>query len=173
MEVFDAERGSRYGGNIRTYAARAGIRPVSKSVGRLLAHEEKVGLYRPETWTIWKKRVEENRYRFMEFMYDAKRKGKRLVGNSCPGRAATLLHYYGIDTALMPYVAELPNGLKVGKYLPGKHIPVVSNEILFKEQPEYVVLLAWHYSAYMIKDLRARGLKSRFVVPLPEFTVVS
>ena len=172
MEVFDVERGDRYGGNIRAYIARKGVRPISKRVRELLAREEKAGLHRPETWAKWKKRVEENRFRFMDFAYDAKKKGKHLVGNSCPGRATTLLNYYGVDTALMPYVAELPNGLKVGKYLPGKHIPVVSNNILFKEQPDYVVLLAWHYSDFMIQDLRARGLKSRFIIPLPEFKVV-
>ena len=172
MEVFDVERGDRYGGNIRAYIARKGVRPISKRVRELLAREEKAGLHRPETWAKWKKRVEENRFRFMDFAYDAKKKGKHLVGNSCPGRATTLLNYYGVDTALMPYVAELPNGLKVGKYLPGKHIPVISNGILFKEQPDYVVLLAWHYSDFMIQDLRARGLKSRFIIPLPEFKVV-
>ncbi|PIQ69048.1 MAG: methyltransferase [Candidatus Taylorbacteria bacterium CG11_big_fil_rev_8_21_14_0_20_46_11] len=172
MEVFDVERGDRYGGNIRAYAARKGTRNISKNVGELLAHEDKVGLHKPETWIKWKKRVEKNRLQCMDFLYDAKKKGKRLVGNSCPGRSATLLNYYGIDTTLMPYVAELPNGLKVGKFLPGKHIPVVSNEILFKEQPDYIVLLAWHYSDYMIADLRKRGIKGKFIVPLPEFKII-
>jgi hypothetical protein len=82
------------------------------------------------------------------------------------------MNYYGIHKSIMPYVAELPEGLKVGKYLPGTHTPVVSNEILWREQPDYIVLLAWHYSDYMIKDLRARGIKGKFVIPLPELRIV-
>jgi len=172
LEVFDVQRASRYGGNIRAYVARKGVHPIKASVPELLKVEEDAGLFKPETWAKWRKKVDENRYRFMELAYEAKRKGLKFVGNSCPGRGAILVNYYGIDKNIMPYVAELPNGLKVGRYLPGKHIPVVANDILFKEQPDYVVLLAWHFADYMIKDLHARGLKSKFVVPLPEFRVV-
>jgi hypothetical protein len=172
LEVFDVQRAERYGGNIRAYVARNGVQQVDFRVARLLAEEEEKGLFNPDTWALWRRRVDTNRVRFMELAYEAKRKGWRFVGNSCPGRGAVLVNYYGLDKSLMPYVAELPNGLKVGRYLPGKHIPVVSNEILFEEQPEYAVLLAWHYSDYMVKDLRSRGLKSKFVIPLPEFRIV-
>ena len=57
-------------------------------------------------------------------------------------------------------------------FLPGKHIPVINNEMLIKEQPDYVVLLAWHYAEPIMKQLKARGLKSTFVIPLPDLTVV-
>lgn len=172
LEVFAVQRASRYGGNIRAYVCRKGSRPIEPGVRALLDEEEQKGLFDPKRWEEWRVKVGENRTKFMELAYEAKKKGQSFVGNSCPGRGAVLLNYFGVDEFLMPYVAELPNGLKVGKFLPGTHIPVVSNEILFKEQPDYVVILAWHYSDYIIKDLRARGLKSKFVVPLPEFHIV-
>jgi hypothetical protein len=172
LEVFDVERASRYGGNVRAYVARKGKMPISPNVGALLKVEEDAGLFKPETWAAWRKRVETNRIKFMELAYQAKKMGQSFIANSCPGRGAVLMNYYGIDKTLIPYVAELPNGLKVGKYLPGTHQPVVSNEILWKDQPDYIALLAWHYSDYMIKDLRSRGIKGKFVVPLPELTVI-
>jgi hypothetical protein len=58
-------------------------------------------------------------------------------------------------------------------YLPGKHIPVVNNQRLIDENPEYVVLLAWHYAEPIAKQLRARGLKSKFVTPLPTVEVLN
>ncbi|HEY9585791.1 MAG TPA: class I SAM-dependent methyltransferase [Candidatus Paceibacterota bacterium] len=172
MEVFDVQRASRYGGNIRAYAAWKGSHPVSQRVAALLKEEEDKELFSPERWAKWREEVGENRNKFMELAYRAKTEGKKFVGNSCPGRGAVLLNYFGVDPHLMPYVAELPNGLKVGKFLPGVHIPVVSNEILFKEKPDYVVILAWHYADHIIKDLRGRGLKSKFVIPLPKFHVI-
>ena len=72
----------------------------------------------------------------------------------------------------MPYIAEQPTSLKLGLHLPGKHIPVVNNEVLFREQPDYVVLLAWHYAEPIKKLLRERGLKSKLVVPLPAMRVL-
>jgi hypothetical protein len=173
MEVFDVQRADRYGGNIRAYVARKGIHPISPRVGELLALEDARGLFKPETWAKWRQRAEENRNRFMELAYKAKNKGLRFVADSCPGRGAVLVNYYGIDETLMPYIAQLPETEKVGKYLPGTHIPIVDNKIILKEQPDYIVILAWHYGDYIMKNWRAKGIKSKFVLPLPRFRVIS
>jgi hypothetical protein len=108
----------------------------------------------------------------MELAFSARRDGLRFVGNSCPGRCSTLLNYYGMTKDLMPYLAEQPSSLKLGKYLPGKRIPIVNNQRLIDEQPDYVVLLAWHYAGPIAEQLRARGLKSKFVTPLPQVEVL-
>lgn len=172
LEVFDVERSSRYGGNIRVYIARKNVFSVSPAVGELLALEDKIGLNQPEVWTAWRNRVDENRRRFMELAYEAKHKGLRFVADSCPGRGAVLINYYGVDKTLIPYIAQLPQSEKVGKFLPGTHIPIVDNQIILKEQPDYIVILAWHYSDYIIKNWRAKGIKSKFVLPLPEFRII-
>ncbi|OHA20363.1 MAG: methyltransferase [Candidatus Taylorbacteria bacterium RIFCSPHIGHO2_01_FULL_51_15] len=172
LEVFDVTRASRYGGNIRAYFARKGVRKVHTRVKELLALEEKAGLFKPETWAAWRARVAENRRRLMELAYAAKRKGLRFVADSCPGRGAVLVNYYGLDETLMPYIAQLPGSEKIGKFLPGTHIPIVDNKIILKEQPDYIVILAWHYGDYIIKEWRAKGVTSTFVLPLPEFKIV-
>ncbi len=172
MEVFDVQRASRYGGNIRAYIARKGVKKISPEVKKLLDLEEKVGLHRPEAWAKWHKRVMDNRIKFMEHAYSVKSKGQKLVADSCPGRGAVLVNYYGIDHNLMPYIAQLPGSEKIGKYLPGTHIPIVDNKIILEEQPDYIVILAWHYSDYIIDNWRKKGVKSKFILPLPEFKIV-
>jgi hypothetical protein len=172
MEVFDVERGERYGGNIRAYVARRGRYPTEQAVAALLDHEVRAGLFDPQAWSGFRARVGAQRDRFMAFAYAAKARGELLVANSCPGRSSTLLNYYGVDRQLMPYICELPTSLKLGRFLPGKHIPIVENSRLFEVQPDWVVLLAWHYADYMAAALRRAGLKSRFIVPLPEFLLL-
>lgn len=172
MEVFDVRRADRYGGNIRAYVARKGARAIKAAVPDLLALEVERGLFEPKTYVRFRDRILENRDILMTLAYKARRSGLGFVGNSCPGRCSTLLNYYGMTRDLMPYLAEQPTSLKLGLYLPGKHIPVVDNRILIEEQPEYVVLLAWHYAAPIAEQLRARGLKSKFVVPLPQAQIL-
>ena len=172
MEVFDVKRADRYGGNIRAYVGRKGRRPIAQRVPDLLALEVKKGLFEPRTYADFRARVFESRDRLMELAFQARRRGERFVGNSCPGRCSTLLNYYGMTRDLMPYLAEQPTSLKLGLYLPGKHIPVVPNQRLIDEQPEEVVLLAWHYAQPIAEQLRARGLKSKFITPLPEVRVL-
>jgi hypothetical protein len=172
MDVFDVQRADRYGGNIRAYVCWKGARPVSGAVGELLALEERSGIFSPTTFETFRQKIYENRDRMMELAFQARRLGMTFVGNSCPGRCATLLNFYGMTPDLMPYICEQPTSLKLGMYLPGKHIPVVVNQRLIDEQPDFVVLLAWHYAGPIAEQLRARGLKSRFVLPLPEFKVM-
>ena len=94
------------------------------------------------------------------------------MADSCPGRGTVLINYYGIDIDLIPYIAQLPNSEKVGKYLPGKHIPVVDNKIIIKDKPDYIVILAWHYADYIVEQWRKKGVKAKFVIPLPEFKII-
>ena len=72
----------------------------------------------------------------------------------------------------MPYIAEQPTSLKLGKFLPGKHIPILEDQILFKEQPDFVVIFAWHYAKEIAQNLRSRGLKSKFILPLPNVKIL-
>ena len=173
MEVFDARRVERYGGNIRVYVARKGLRPVSSAVGELLALEESSGLHEPESWRAFVERVHTGRDRFMTHLYELRSAGASVAGYACPGRASTLLNFYGVTPDLIPYIAELPNSLKLDKFLPGRHIPIVDNRRMYEERPENVVILAWHYTDYIVERLRAEGVTANLILPLPEFRVLT
>jgi len=170
--ITDVERGTRYGGNIRVHVTKGKNRSISKRVELLLKLEEESGLYQLETYTKFADRVKQAKNDFMNFIFKIKSEGKTIVGNSCPGRCVTLLNYYGVDGELLPYIAEQPTSLKLNMFLPGKHMPIVNNEILIKEQPDYVVLLAWHYAKPIIEQLKERGLRSNFIIPLPDMTIL-
>lgn len=170
--VTDVERGSRYGGNMRVHVTKGKNRPVSANITNLLKLEEESGLDKLETYKKFAGRVKRAKEEFIKFMIKIRDEGKNVVGNSCPGRCVTLLNYYGMGTDWIAYIAEQPTSLKLGMYLPGKHIPIVNNETLLKEQPDYVILLAWHYAEPIMEQLKNRGLKSDFIIPLPDFRVV-
>lgn len=170
--VTDVERGNRYGGNIRVFATKGKGRTVHPTVAKLLQLEHAFGLGKLTTYKKFAGRVKKARFACMDFLMKTKKAGKSVVGDSCPARASTLLNYYGVDTELLPYITEQPTSLKLNKYLPGKHIPIVNNERLIVEQPDYVVILAWHYAKPIMERLKARGLKSDFIIPLPDFKIV-
>ena len=172
LEVFDVRRADRYGGNIRAYIAKKDLYEIKDSVKELLNIELKKKIFHPDTWKKFRQRVSDNRQKFMELAYESKKYGKTFVADSCPGRGAVLINYYGMDQTILSYVAQLPNSEKVGQFVPGTDIPIVDNSIILEDNPDYVVILAWHYADYIINNWRKKGLKSKFILPLPNFSVI-
>jgi hypothetical protein len=169
MEVFDAKRVSTREGSIEVSAGWKGKHTITPEVKKLLKIEEDVGLFDPQGWKKFRQRVVEQKRKFLDLVQKVKKQGLKLVADSCPTRGVVLLNYYGLD---LPYVAQLPGTEKVGKYIPGTHTPIVSNDLILKDEPDYILILAWHYSDYIIKNWRAKGVKAKFIVPLPEFQIV-
>lgn len=172
IEVFDAQRINSREGSIRAYVGWKGKHPINPSVAKILKLEIEKKLFEPRSWEKFRLKVKDNRERFLDLAYAAKRKGLRFVADSCPTRGVVLVNYFGLDRSLLPYVSQIPKTEKIGKYLPGTHTPIVSNEIILKEKPDYILILAWHYADYIIKNWRSKGLKSKFIVPLPEFKII-
>ena len=173
LEVFDVQRADRYGGNIRAYIGWTGEHPVSPAVDNLLALEDRMGLFDHLSWAGFRGRVCEAREQTMNFLYRMRREGKSVAGVSAPGRCATLLNYFGIGPDLLPYLGELHNSLKLGKYQPGCHIPIVDNKRIIQEQPDAVLLMAWHYAEPIVERLRREGYAGDIYAPLPTFRKVS
>ena len=172
MEVFDAERVLTREGSVKVSAGWKGEHPISPEVKKLLKAEEDAGLFNPKEWTKFQERVIKQKEKFLNLIREVKRKGLSLVADSCPTRGVVLLNYYNCDINVLPYVAQLPGTEKVGKYIPGTHNPIVSNEVILKDEPDYILILAWHYSDYIIKNWRAKGVKAKFVIPLPNFQII-
>lgn len=170
--VIDAEVTERYSGTIRVYAQYAENASVKPSIQAILNREKAFGIDQAETYERFRQRVEKSKMQLLELALEAKAKNLSFVGNSCPGRCSTLLNYVGISRHLMPYICEQPTSAKLDLHLPGKHIPICKNQRLINEQPDYVVLLAWHYGDVIRKELRKRGLKSKLVMPLPEVRII-
>ena len=57
--------------------------------------------------------------------------------------------------------------------MPGTNIPVVSENIIFKKKPQYLLLLSWHISKELIHNLKRKGYKGKFIIPLPKPRIVS
>ena len=49
---------------------------------------------------------------------------------------------------------------------------IFDEERMLQEQPEYALLLSWHYSEPIIKKLRQKGLRSKIILPLPDVKII-
>lgn len=163
LEIFHAERVERYGGNIRVHVAWKGSRPVDGTVMEMRLTEVEAGITDRHTWQVFRNRIDYARECFRYFVCE----NGPLVACSAPGRASTLLNYFGVSAKDIRYTGELEGSLKLGKYLPGCHIPVLTNKRFLENEPSNIVLLAWHYGKEIARRLKREGVHSRLWVPLP------
>jgi hypothetical protein len=170
FSIFDVERVPTHGGSIRVWADR-GKREVSPRVDELVALEEEHGLYDDSAFDRFAQRIQEGKLRLLELLVEARREGP-IVGIGAPGRASTLLAYTGITRELVDSITELTGSLKIGKYTPGTHIPIVDERELYERQPPHALVLSWHIGDAIMPKVRERGYRGRFIVPLPEPRIV-
>ena len=166
LEIIHAKRIPTHGGSIRTYVARRGVHSVKESVSELLT-QEKTAVTTKESFEAFKRKVVSSKLELNALLAGLKRNGKKIYGVSSPSRAITLINYTGIDDGIIDCVLELPNSHKIGKYIPGTLIPVVAEDRLISDPPDYAILFSWHIAAELAPKLRAKGYKGKFIVPLP------
>ena len=170
MSVINAERISVAGGSIRIFA-KPGKHEASANVARIIKEEEKFGLYDLEKLKKFGNEAIIVKHELMELMLNCKKEG-RIVGIGGAARSNTLLGFAGINNSLIDYIAEKPGSPKIGLYTPHTHIPIVNEERLFIEQPEFGLVLSWHIGDDLMNILREKGYKGKFVMPLPKPHIV-
>ena len=62
---------------------------------------------------------------------------------------------------------------KINHFLPGTDIPIHNEKKLYIDQPEYAFIFSWHISKEIINNLKTRGYKGKFIIPLPTPRIVS
>ncbi len=174
MTLFDVEQLPTHGGSLRIYARHTAdeSRPVSGRAHALLALERQFGPGPAATYAGFAEQVRATKRALLEFLIEAKRAGKRIVGYGAPGKGNTLLNYCGIGVDFLDFTVDR-NPYKQGKYTPGMHIPIRPPEELFAAQPDYVLILPWNLKDEVLATVGADPrLKAQFVVPIPTVQIV-
>ena len=173
LKLIDANVVERYNGSIRVVVTKNKSFKELVDINKILEEEKSFGILDDKVWDKFKNNIVNSKKNLLQVLTDLKKEGKTLAANSCPARCSTLINYCDIGTDLIPYIAEQPTSFKLNKFLPGKHIPIIKNDILFEKQPDYVLLLAWHLKVPIINYLRSKGLKSKFIIPLPNVEIIN
>lgn len=138
----------------------------------MLAYEKSIGLNTIEAVHAFGARVEALKTHTLELLSDLKKKGKVVYGYGASTKGNTLLQYYGIDTSLIPAIAERQTQ-KVGKLTAGSWIPIISEDEMRKARPDYLFVLPWHFiNEFYRRESEFLKRGGKFIVPLPELQVI-
>jgi len=173
LDIFDVEELPTHGGSLRIFAKHIENISIPNS-GRVLAMLEKenqFGLTTIETYTTYQEASEKVKNDFLLFLLNAKNQGKKVAAYGAAAKGVTLLNFCGVRKDLINFVVDA-SPHKQSKFLPGIHIPVVSEEEISKNKPDYVVILPWNLKDEISGQLSyVRSWDAKFVVAVPKLEI--
>jgi len=173
LTVFDVDELPTHGGSLRIYAKHDtdSTHPVTSTLEELRERELKAGVNGLEYYASFADRVKETKRKLLDFLIDARRRGKSVAGYGAPGKGNTLLNYCGIRTDFLDFTVDR-NPYKHGRFTPGTRIPIYPPARLREARPDYVLILPWNLrDEIMSQHSYIREWGGQFVIPIPELRV--
>lgn len=174
LELFDVEEIPTHGGSLRIYAKHkedAG-KPISPNVAALLDKEISAGLTNISAYADFQQKALKVKLDIASFLIEQKRNERKVAAYGAAAKGNTLLNYCGIKKDLIQYVVDA-NPNKQNKYLPASHIPVVNEEYLKNDKPDYVIIFPWNLRDEITVQLAyIKDWGGKFVIPVPELEIL-
>ena len=174
LSVFDVQELPTHGGSLRVFAQRqtTGVHAISPSVLEVSESEQAAGVTTASYYSDAQSRADYAKNALLSFLIDAKNTGKKVGAYGAAAKGNTLFNYAGVRPDLVPWVID-KNPAKKGKYLPGSRIPIVDEDCLRKERPDYLVILPWNLRLEVMAQLDyVREWGCRFVTAIPNMRIV-
>ncbi len=173
MSIFDVEQIGTHGGSLRVFAQKSdtGRYKYTGMSDEVLAREKQAGMLTHGFYGEFQQKAESIKDEFVEFLLEAKSAKKKVAAYGAAAKGNTLMNFAGIRADLVSFVVD-KNPHKVGRFMPGSRISIVSEEKIKQEKPDYVVILPWNLKDEISSQLDyVRHWGGEFVVAVPELSV--
>jgi NDP-4-keto-2,6-dideoxyhexose 3-C-methyltransferase len=174
LRVFDAALTPSNGGSLRLALCHVGAsyRPEEGRIDHLRRLESVASADSFSVYADFGAKVSRSRDHLLSFIDLSTRRNKTIFVYGASTKGNTLLQYCGLDASVIAAAAER-NPEKFGRRTPGTAIPIVSEETARECQPDYFLVLPWHFRREFIERESAfRRSGGRLVFPLPNFEIV-
>jgi hypothetical protein len=174
MKIVDVQMNSVNGGSFAVTATHKDNRIWSNNaiVEWLLEQEERMGLGTPRPYRDFEERVYRHRADLTRLLRTLVADGRKVLGYGASTKGNVLLQFCGFTEKDIPAIAEV-NEDKFGAFTPGTLIPIVSEAEARAMQPDYFLVLPWHFKEGIVireQEFIAKG--GKMIFPFPEIEIV-
>jgi hypothetical protein len=184
LNVVDVELNDVNGGSFRVFVRKkkaklsnfktAPYRDVANfKIKSLLTYENSLKLNEKQTYLNFYKKINELKEETVEFIKKAKKEGKTVWGYGASTKGNTLLQWFGLDNTYIDAIAD-KSPYKHGSKTIGTNIPIVSEEEMRKQNPDYLLILPWHFvQEFKKREIDFLNSGGKFIIPCPKFEIFS
>lgn len=178
--IKDVELNNVNGGSIRVYLQKESARnfrsPADADICRiriqsLLDWEESAGYNDIGIYESFFAKINRLKRKTIDFIVTEKYRGKKIYGYGASTKASTLYQYFQLDNELIDKIAEKQER-KVGLKTIGTNIPIISDEEMRGDQPDYLLVGPW----FFLENFKQREKEylekgGAFILTSPEFSI--
>jgi len=170
FKIVDVEFNEINGGSFSVMVSKKES-PLDPSDNVRLAFEKEIGfdLDSIRTYLNFSKRIDKLRNEMHDFIKKIKSENKTISAIGASTKGNVLLQYYGLDSEILDYIGEV-NELKFNCFTPGSLISIISEEKVLDRNPDYLLILPWHFRTFFLNNKKFKGYK--LVFPLPALEIV-
>ena len=124
------------------------------------------------TYLAFATRVMEHKIELLKTLRSINARKMKVIGYGASTKGNVLLQYCGLSPDEIPCIADV-NSDKFGCVTPGTWIPIVSEAQAKAANPDYLLVLPWHFRENLVareQEFLHRG--GRMIFPLPAIDVV-
>tara|TARA_B100000886_G_scaffold308438_1_gene242064 strand:+ start:3100 stop:4299 length:1200 start_codon:yes stop_codon:yes gene_type:complete len=162
LRLIDVLEQSTHGGSMRYVIGRDGEHATNKSVNLKLAEERKINLDNIESCKEFKKNCEISKKNLRSKIFDIRNDGKKICGYAATSKSTTILNYCDLGPDLIDFICDTTYE-KIGKFSPGKHIPIKDMNYFYENPPDVAFLFAWNHKNEIFEKEQSFSKKGRWI----------
>jgi hypothetical protein len=174
LELLNVQMNSVNGGSFAITVCRKGARYQADNaiIKWLLEQEKRLGLDTPRPFRDFEERVFRHREDLQRLIKALVQDGKKIVGYGASTKGNVLLQFCGLGPGDILAIADV-NPEKFGCFTPGTRIPIVSEADARAFEPDYFLVLPWHFKSGIVEREREFLEKGgKMIFPFPEIEIV-
>jgi len=175
LRLVDVAMNAVNGGSFSVTAAKESNTSVHRNdplIDWLLDQEDRMGLNTPKPYREFEERVFRHREDLIRLLRTLNADGKKILGYGASTKGNVVLQFCGLTANDVPAIAEV-NPEKFGCFTPGSNIPIVSEQDAKAMNPDYFLVLPWHFKDGIVKrekEFLASG--GKMIFPFPEIEII-
>ena len=173
LEVFDHNYNEINGGSSQYFICHKNSKYKInyKRINKVRSLEKKTKLFSIITFKRFHGKINEIKKKLNLKINEIIKKKQTIHGYGASTKGNVLLQYLNINDHKVKYIAER-NPKKYNKFTPGTKIKIISEMLSRKKNPNYYLVLPWHFKKEILlreKKIRDKGCK--FIFPLPKLHI--
>jgi hypothetical protein len=173
LRILDLEINSVNGGSFALNVVKnnSSLKSNNTLLNWTRSEEKKMKLNNINTYRKFFLNVKKHKATLIDVLKKISKNNQKVIGYGASTKGNVILQFLKINPKLIPLIVEV-NKFKFNKFTPGSKIKIVSEKMIKKIKPDYMLVLPWHFKNFILeKEKNFLNNGGKLIFPLPEVEI--